>query len=186
MTSEEIQKCQDEMYAGLFHETESLLSVMEKDWSTLKDMGIEHNQISQALSQIISLAMRHRTLIMETGGPDPMICDTPQKVKIGKSVFSVFLESIFDPRPCPFRMEEDTEKGTSHDCGLVSGNCFFITIRNAKTMQEIECTTQSPHFIGDHDFLLGTPEARLDPKQLVQVLELIPESNHNKKSTTET
>jgi hypothetical protein len=124
----------------------NLIDILIEDEETVKRLGLSHQQIAQRMLEFRNAGMR---------GLGEFISIEPH--------FEVRVDSVRGKLPCPFG-----------DPGIFPKT--NITVRNLEKNEDITYTDLHIHLIGSHGFYEGKGSVfRLDPKSLVDALEIIGE-----------
>lgn len=124
----------------------NLIDILIEDEETVKRLGLSHQQIAQRMLEFRNAGM---------SGLGEFISIEPH--------FEVRVDSVRGKLPCPFG-----------DPGIFPKT--NITVRNLEKNEDITYTDLHIHLIGSHGFYEGKGSVfRLDPKSLVDALEIIGE-----------
>ena len=129
---------------GFISDDEGLFEVMFNDYQTLRKNNTNHRKLGGKLEDIVEKA---KLLSDPTTNIKPVIVDGLYEVEIAYSGI----------QECPFE-----EKG--FDGGSVK-------IKNLKTGKTTKVQTISAHLIKEHGFFEGDVPYRVDPRDLIEVLE---------------
>lgn len=131
-------------------------NVVLKDAQTLRNLNVTYEMIYKKLENLIVLGMR----------------DTSEKLIEGK--FRVTLgSSSLGYQICPFSKIHDDNVGPFTIFPLVcSRGNYDVTITNMIINKSIHFSSLLPHLIQVHNFFEGKVKYRLDPEEIVEVLEL--------------
>ena len=134
--------------SGFLAPDEDLRSVIMRDNQTLKTLKITHEQIANRLEGLIVKAIKE----WDVGREEEIIIENA--FKIGAKYYQV-------KQFCPFDSK----------CPYASKN---FVIENLKTRHKIIFSELIIHLIRDHHFFEGNVRYRLDPSEVVQLLQLNP------------
>lgn len=128
-------------------DSRNLVDILDDDDAEVKRMGLTHQQIANRMLELRDAGIR---------GLGNLISVEPY--------YEVRVDSVRGKLPCPFG-----------DPGIFPKT--NITIVNLKKKREILYTDLHIHIIGSHGFYEGKGSPfRLDPRDLVDILEIEPES----------
>jgi hypothetical protein len=131
----------------LGNDARNLIDILVEDDAAVKRMSVNHQSIAARMIELREAGMR---------GLGDYISVEPH--------FEVRVDSVRGRLPCPFG-----------DPGVFPKTNIFV--RNIEKKREITYTDMHIHMIGSHGFYEGKGSLfRLDPKDLVEVLEITPES----------
>jgi len=124
----------------------NLIDILIEDDESVKRMGLSHQQIAGRMLEFRDAGMR---------GLGEFISIEPH--------FEVRVDSVRGKLPCPFG-----------DPGIFPKT--NVTVRNLEKNEEITYTDLHIHLIGSHGFYEGKGSPfRLEPKSLVDILEIVKE-----------
>jgi hypothetical protein len=128
-------------------DSRNLIDILVEDDASVKRMSMNHQAIAARMTELREAGMR---------GLGDYISVEPH--------FEIRVDSVRGRLPCPFG-----------DPGVFPKTNIFV--RNIDKKMEITYTDMHIHLIGSHGFYEGKGSPfRLDPKDLVNVLEIEPES----------
>ncbi|HSX26547.1 MAG TPA: hypothetical protein VLE89_06035 [Chlamydiales bacterium] len=152
---------------GFLSQADRLIEVCQKDLTTLTELGVSCDLISNELENVIEKAniIRQKSRNM---GMNEAIVDGKFKVS-GVGISSNGFQE------CPFSKGKDP-------CHIGRGN---YTVENLTTKESISFTPLLISMIRDHAFFEGNIEYRLDPAKACRVLGLLPDAGIKKRKIEE-
>jgi hypothetical protein len=162
---------------GFMGETERLLEIYHKDKHILDDAKITFSQIADLLSLFHERGVYSNTLSDSDTLPDSHTLSENNKAPQRKW-FRVSEHILFSYREiqtrgyqeCPFVIDKETDE-IYEDTGLI------FDLKNEKTGEYVRLNTLHIHMIKHHHFFEGyDTKYRLDPRKVIDVLEINPNS----------
>jgi hypothetical protein len=161
LSNEEFNRIQERMYPGEYSmvgflaPNEKLVDIIEKDRLYLESVNITYDQIADRL---LVIEEKHR--------------HNHQSKSIIENKFEVSMVQYKGIQECPFQ-NYNLDNKTHYEYGSAD-----ITITNLKTNKTIKFGSLMHHLIRSHHFFEGSILFRLDPKEVIEVLEIIPGVNY--------
>lgn len=141
-------------------DNESLREIIERDNETLRKYGVTHEQIADILRRLMQGGM---TLDSIRNSTRFLVDDK----------FRVRMTVYFGKQQCPFWFVEEKVSGGYH-LYTCDESGFDYDVRNMHTGESFSFSGLLPHLIGEHHFFEGGVPYRLDPEEIIRVLELAP------------
>jgi hypothetical protein len=164
LTSEEFKIIEQRMYAGVYSasgflaEDERLKDVIKKDNAYLESVGITHEQIADKIKMILDM---HKEICFGTACGTGHCMNHLNNYSFLDNGLLVQYVSYMGGQSCPFHNKEYKTNSEGHT---------DVTITNKDT--KITFNILLEHMIRYHQFFEGSVEHRLDPRKIIDMLDI--------------
>ena len=158
--------------SGFLQPDEKLSTIIQKDLEYLNLVGITTKQISDRLLTIHKKYIQQRYLNYKAGTESDGI--------VIENKFLVKTKSYMGAQECPFQNKTIDNKYHGYSYGDTD-----VTITNVSTNESITFNTLLIHMIEQHFFFEGSVEHRLEPADVIRVLEIKPDIDYSPVFKTE-
>jgi hypothetical protein len=170
---------------GFLGQTESLEAVVAQDSQILKTLGVSHDQIADALKNILQYVEEQRDALLkeknhqEYWGREGRIPDLYHSESIPHFAIDnlpntdvgYFVEDKFQVFILEYRGLQECPWG----CGYGPWSSFDFLILNRQSGKYVTGPGLIVHLIREHHFFEGMESPyRVDPSEVIQVLDLVP------------